>query len=102
MYRNRGKMGQELKDKKSYLATIAGRTYPLLIAAEDHSKVTVICDKVNKAINRVQNRHRDLEQLDHVIMAFLTYALQNSDHTEKEEISEKISDLEQSLDALLS
>ena len=83
---------------------IAGRSYPIKVKAGDEEGIRAIVKEVNEKINRFQLTYTKKDKQDCLSMALFTYAVdlhKSRQATSPQEISSKISDINQFLDQLL-
>ena len=56
------------------LVVVAGRPYPLRVAARDEAGVRALVDEINQRFNEFQVRYADKDTQDCLVMVLLTYA----------------------------
>lgn len=58
----------------SITAVIAGRKYPLRVAASDEEGMRAVIQEINQRLNEYQVRFQDRDTQDCLVMTLLTYA----------------------------
>ena len=92
---------------KQITILIAGRPYPLKIKATDEAAIRRIVQEVNEKVNRFQLNYTNKDKQDFLAMTTLTYAVdmhkmaQTIAATENTELSDKLSHLDELLNAVL-
>ncbi len=93
-------------DTKSITVIIGGRPYPLKIKLDDESAIRRIVKEVNEKINRFQLTYTNKDKQDCLAMAVLTYAVDlhkaQQSTLPTEELSAKLSQLDELLDSLVA
>lgn len=62
------------QDMNPIIVVVAGRPYPLRIAAQDEADVRALVNEINKRFNDFQVRYTNKDTQDCLVMTLLTYA----------------------------
>ena len=85
--------------------TIVGRKFPIKVTSEEEAIVRNIEKKLNQQIHEFQLKYADRDKLDCIIMTLLTIAFDNAKEqkvTDHDGLAQKLSKIEQLVDAALS
>lgn len=97
---------EEKDDSKQLTVLIAGRPYPLKIKTGDEASIRRIVKEVNQKINEFQLAYPSRDKQDSMAMTVLSFAVdtfkaRKSSSIDEPLLSEKLSEIEASLDQLL-
>jgi len=67
-------MPTSTQDSNPIILVIAGRPYPLRIAASEESGLRVLVKEINERFNDFQVKYSDRDKQDCLVMTLLTYA----------------------------
>lgn len=67
-------MATSPEDINPIIVVVAGRPYPLRIAAQDEAGVRALVNEINKRFNDFQVRYANKDTQDCLVMTLLTYA----------------------------
>jgi len=67
-------MPTSTQDSNPIILVIAGRPYPLRIAASEESGLRVLVKEINERFNGFQVKYSDRDKQDCLVMTLLTYA----------------------------
>lgn len=67
-------MASSPSDTNSILVVVAGRPYPLRVAARDEEDVRALVNEINERFNGFQVKFSDRDTQDCLVMTLLTYA----------------------------
>jgi cell division protein ZapA len=67
-------MAETAQDNNPIIVVIAGRPYPLRIAAQDEAGLRQLVKEINERFNDFQIKYSDRDKQDCLVMTLLTYA----------------------------
>lgn len=67
-------MAQQGQENNPIIVVIAGRPYPLRVAARDEEGLRLLVSEINDRFNDFQVKYNDRDKQDCLVMTLLTYA----------------------------